>query len=651
MAKLNLGRVAFVLRGEWVQGTYSKLDVVSYVETGDSYVSRVDNNMALPTDDTKWLQLTNVGDSVEAANQAAQAANTAAESATAAAASGVRTDTDQGLNDTQKSTARGNIDAASVGEVSDLKSAIDDVKSELTADDAIKSNMINGNLYARTTISDVLSPSAYSYRTGSAKLAFVSSQTSCAIEIPLADIPDDVEYFYWKYDPEVNESIDPVVVTDNNVSGANVVGYFSDNEIPNLSASFVTYGGAYDSNTKIARLSFSEIKTRKPTGNYVILAVAKGVTAYADIAEPQKTLEWLTVSEENLDENLKEAIFDDYVVQDYFKEEVEDTAEKILALSANPCVVLSFITDTHEREGNAESVRITNEMFENVTAVNRAVTIDGIVHGGDFLYPDNVTENPDWATVNKHLMKFVKKFEKANQYAYMVTGNHDGNGGTRPNQNETYQSLQKFNERYVVRQGNAPYFFWDYTKEKVRIIVLSTSNYNATYTIRHGLEPEEYAWLRDDALNVDNGWAIVIFAHIQPYSTSVDWVNKDNFIGLCNAFNDHTTFTDSQGVTSDFSGKTSKIVAYIAGHGHYDMVISDNTYVSSYNLTFPIILTGCSQVATPTPPSGATTPSRTAKTVTQDLWDVFIYRGDLNKIYAVRFGAGDDREIPVPAIT
>lgn len=129
MAKLNLGRVAFVLRGEWAQGAYNKLDVVSYGTTGDSYVSRVDNNTALPTDDTKWLRLTNVGDSVAAANQAAQAANTAAESATAAAASGVRTDTDQSLTDAQKSTARGNIDAASVGEVSNLKSDVNDLEN------------------------------------------------------------------------------------------------------------------------------------------------------------------------------------------------------------------------------------------------------------------------------------------------------------------------------------------------------------------------------------------------------------------------------------------------------------------------------------------------------------------------------------------
>lgn len=120
MAKLNLGRVGFVLRGEWAQGAYSKLDVVFYGTTGDSYVSREDNNTTLPTDATKWLRLTNVGESVSAANQAAQAANTAAASATAAAASGVRTDAEQDLNDAQKETARGNIGAASADDLDAL---------------------------------------------------------------------------------------------------------------------------------------------------------------------------------------------------------------------------------------------------------------------------------------------------------------------------------------------------------------------------------------------------------------------------------------------------------------------------------------------------------------------------------------------------
>lgn len=155
MAKLNLGRVAFVLRGEWAQGAYNKLDVVSYGTTGDSYVSRVDNNTALPTDDTKWLQLTNVGDSVEAANQAAQAANTAAASATAAAASGVRTDTAQGLSDAQKATARSNIGATYDGHFLLTAESIPDTVQTITFDDSGNVSQIvhtNGNEAVRTDV-------------------------------------------------------------------------------------------------------------------------------------------------------------------------------------------------------------------------------------------------------------------------------------------------------------------------------------------------------------------------------------------------------------------------------------------------------------------------------------------------------------------
>ena len=40
-------------------------------------------------------------------------------------------------------------------------------------------------------------------------------------------------------------------------------------------------------------------------------------------------------------------------------------------------------------------------------------------------------------------------------------------------------------------------------------------------------------------------------------------------------------------------------------------------------------------------------PARKSKTVTQDAWDTMVYRPDLNKIYMIRFGAGEDREIDV----
>jgi len=81
VAKLNLGRVAFVLCGEWAEGTYNKLDVVYYAANNNTYVSRVDNNTALPTDSSKWLIIADVATSIAAANAATARANTAAQAA------------------------------------------------------------------------------------------------------------------------------------------------------------------------------------------------------------------------------------------------------------------------------------------------------------------------------------------------------------------------------------------------------------------------------------------------------------------------------------------------------------------------------------------------------------------------------------------
>lgn len=48
-----LGKVWINPRGEWQQGTYARLDLVSY--QGNSFISMVDNNTAQLTDATKWM--------------------------------------------------------------------------------------------------------------------------------------------------------------------------------------------------------------------------------------------------------------------------------------------------------------------------------------------------------------------------------------------------------------------------------------------------------------------------------------------------------------------------------------------------------------------------------------------------------------------
>lgn len=115
MASINLGRVGFVLRGTWISGTtYSPLDVVLY--NGASYAAKTTNsNLAPSSASAAWQELTQISSAV----------------ASGIAASAVRYDTGQNLSGSQKSTARGNIDAASVAFVESVQSSVSSLSSRV----------------------------------------------------------------------------------------------------------------------------------------------------------------------------------------------------------------------------------------------------------------------------------------------------------------------------------------------------------------------------------------------------------------------------------------------------------------------------------------------------------------------------------------
>jgi hypothetical protein len=112
-------------------------------------------------------------------------------------------------------------------------------------------------------------------------------------------------------------------------------------------------------------------------------------------------------------------------------------------------------------------------------------------------------------------------------------------------------------------------------------------------------------------------------------------------------------------ISADFTSKTeTKAVAWVCAHGHFDRITTDNTYITDFDLCCPIIQTACAKVecregaehlpdddSNGIPDADTIMQPRTPRTVTQDLWDTLVYRKDENKIYMIRFGAGDDRVI------
>lgn len=352
------------------------------------------------------------------------------------------------------------------------------------------------------------------------------------------------------------------------------------------------------------------------------------------------------------------------IPETYFVDEIKTTAETIRKLTNAPCLVYNIITDTHVRPADQTSVRQTQDSIANIAALNRISFADGVVHLGDMISQSAYTQ--DGYTddeIYESLRDYIKKFSSLNRNAYLVNGNHDGHYANHYREKEWYSICGRLNENYVVREAATGYFYVDYPKLKVRTVFFATpDNIDDANTVVYGYTARMLDWFVNKALNVENDYAVIIFTHIAPFFT---WYipngmeNLTDFYGICNAFHNHTSYV---GVvqSADFSSKSgTKMIAYICGHAHGDAVLAAGETVSGVDqqgnpvtttngMPCPVINIGAGVFTTGAMSNyGAVAPARTDRTVTQDLWDTMIFRPDLNKIYMIRFGAGNDREIAI----
>jgi hypothetical protein len=247
----------------------------------------------------------------------------------------------------------------------------------------------------------------------------------------------------------------------------------------------------------------------------------------------------------------------------------------------------------------------------------------------------------------------------------MLVGNHDGIKSLTPNEKITYNAMYAYTRDYVKRPDAVPYGYMDFEDRKIRCVFLSTTTYNeSTGGGVCGFGYDQFKWFVNTACATEDGWQLLVFSHYSPYDNDLEEYYQANLIAkemvkVLNAYTSHTNYSFSNydvSVSADFTSKTStKAIAWVCGHGHYDRITTDNTYITDFSLCCPIIQIACARLeqeneipddnADGANDADVITPARVTKTVTQDLWDTLVYRQDENKIYMIRFGAGEDRVI------
>lgn len=264
---------------------------------------------------------------------------------------------------------------------------------------------------------------------------------------------------------------------------------------------------------------------------------------------------------------------------------------------------------------------------------------------------DSIQERDGVSGLNA-LRKVVDRID-AKKLVY-CEGNHDRNVITPIlTKLEFYNSVYRHNTNEVVwgSKDNA-YFYRDYTSHKIRVIVLNVYEHlydNDVYTESLvGYSNEQLNWLANTALQVNDGWSVIVLTHdspVQLQNSSFDGHNNSTqLVEILESFKAGTstniTYTDTKhsglfsvNVTTNFN-KAGNIIGVLSGHAHCD----DSKTVNGINY----IQILCAYIDVVNEYSGF--PYRPAFSDKAYVFDIGLVDTTNRKLTLTRIGYGDNRE-------
>ena len=235
--------------------------------------------------------------------------------------------------------------------------------------------------------------------------------------------------------------------------------------------------------------------------------------------------------------------------------------------------------------------------------------IDKILNGGDTGNADVVVDNA------------IRRLRDAigSDRVYTVTGNHeitDASKYERPFR-RVDSSLREHCRDLVYGDADRSYFYFDDSARKMRYIGLSVFDVYKNGGCGSALNAEQLAWFKDVALNVSEGWSIVVFAHtMYVMDEATDKLRTapsgaDRFVQAIDAYN----------------GK-GEITCVLLGHTHRDRMHVGESGV-------PYIVSGCDRVS---PYHGDINVPRVAGTLTEQHFEVVVIDKRHKKVRLITVG-------------
>ena len=235
-----------------------------------------------------------------------------------------------------------------------------------------------------------------------------------------------------------------------------------------------------------------------------------------------------------------------YFENGYMQGKVEYIRELIKRTAANGDAFM-FITDEHWEMNAKQSPKLANYLSET-TGINKIFSGgDRVDHGYDI-------------SVAREFMKAL-----GNDNYYPAAGNHDF--GDYGDESLLYaSSFMHLSQKSNVTWGDegSLYYYVQDDAKKIRYIVLQAFEPNPT---KEGLNviveynDAQIEWFRNEALNVDEGYTILIFSHVFLYG----YDNSQKFM-IPTTFKGYSEMYDA---VADYDGK-GEIAAVLQGHFHWE---------------------------------------------------------------------------------
>lgn len=313
----------------------------------------------------------------------------------------------------------------------------------------------------------------------------------------------------------------------------------------------------------------------------------------------------------------------------FFENEINDTVNSVVEAQDGVNYTFAFVTDTHYTPNDDKSFVYTADTFSNVKRISELVPLDAVIHGGDFVSVGwgGTTQAETNSAIN--MMRGWMSQANVCRDVHITPGNHDGIDGRSTPSTGLYGVMMTQDANIVTRAGASYDYYYDVKAPKLRVIVISNAIIISN-TI--GVSNDGVQWLTDTLASTPSGYNVMVISHISPSST--DFVtNKDAVVNALNTWHNNPA--------------TGKVVAWIAGHEHFDWIVPS----SVSGCDFPVIICTCSFRNAINPSAeqisqGAELVSpRTPYTKLQDAWTVFVYRPDIGQVKKIRFGAGNDANV------